>query len=413
MNVENLTFSSRLRALLTLASACALIAVSFAVAPAGGQDLQSQLDSKESQLDAEKEKAGVLSTELERYSDQVNQLAGEVAVLRNREAVVQAELEEVQARLRDERQRLESLAGQLHRSLGVLRNRLVSIYRSGEPDVLTVMLESDGFDDLVSRYEYLQRIQDQDAAIVGRVRGLRNESRDTIARIEDARDEIAAKKAELERTRIQLEAREAELAAVRDQKASALDSVRTNIEHLEGDIGDIQDDIQAQLQAATSPESSTVAPLPAGPIQGGSSGFIWPVNGPVTSPFGPRWGRMHEGIDIAVPSGTPIRATKAGNVVLAAPTSRLWQLHLCRSRRWPLLLLRASVELRDQRRRQRCSRRGDRLCRLHGQLLRRSPALRDTHQRRRGRSARLPLDRRAEVGVISDEHRRRARGPGP
>ena len=321
MNVENLTFSSRLRALLTLASACALIAVSFAVAPAGGQDLESQLESKESQLDTEQEKAGVLSTELERYSNQVDQLAGEVAVLRNREAVVQAELEEVQARLRAERQRLESLAGQLHRSLGVLRNRLVSIYRSGEPDVLTVMLESDGFDDLVSRYEYLQRIQDQDAAIVGRVRGLRNESRDTIARIEDARDEIAAKKAELERTRIQLEAREAELAAVRDQKASALDSVRTNIEHLEGDIGDIQDDIQAQLQAATSPESSTVAPLPAGPIQGGSSGFIWPVNGPVTSPYGPRWGRIHEGIDIAVPSGTPIRAVKAGNVVLAAPTS--------------------------------------------------------------------------------------------
>ncbi len=321
MNVDNLTFSNRLRALFALASACLLVAVSLAVGVASGQDLQSQLDSKEAALESEKDKAGVLSTELERYSDQVDQLAGEVAVLRNREAIVQAELDEVKARLRSERQRLESLAGQLHRSLGVLRNRLVSIYRSGEPDVLTVMLESDGFDDLLSRYEYLQRIQDQDAAIVGRVRGLRDESRDTIARIEDARDEIAAKKAELERTRIQLEAREAELAAVRDQKAVALDSVRTDIERLEGDIGDIQDDIQAQLQAATSPESSTVAPLPAGPIQGGSSGFIWPVNGPVTSPYGPRWGRMHEGIDIAVPSGTPIRAVKAGNVVLAAPTS--------------------------------------------------------------------------------------------
>lgn len=321
MNVENLSFSNSRRALFAFASACVLLALSFAVSAAGGQDLESQLDSKESQLDTEKEKEGVLSTELERYSNQVDQLAGEVAVLRNREAVVQAELDEVQARLRAERERLDSLAGQLHRSLGVLRNRLVAIYRSGEPDVLTVMLESDGFDDLLSRYEYLQRIQDQDASIVGRVRGLRNESRDTIARIEDARDEIEAKKAELERTRIQLEAREAELAAVRDQKASALDSVRTGIEKLEGDIGDIQDDIQAQLQAATSPESSTVAPLPAGPIQGGSSGFIWPVNGPVTSPYGPRWGRIHEGIDIAAPTGTPIRAVKAGNVVLAAPTS--------------------------------------------------------------------------------------------
>jgi len=199
----------------------------------------------------------------------------------------------------------------------VLRNRLVQIYRSGRPDVLTVMLESDGFDDLISRYEYLRRIEQQDADIVGRVRTLRNISRDTVARIEAARDEIAARKAELARTRAALEEREAELAAARDQKAAALDVVHSNIEKLEGDIGDIQGQIQARIQAAS---STSTAPLPAGPIQGASGGWIWPVNGTVTSPFGWRWGRMHEGIDIGIPAGTPIRAAKAGSVILAAPT---------------------------------------------------------------------------------------------
>ena len=116
---------------------------------------------------------------------------------------------------------------------------------------------------------------------------------------------------------MQLEAREAELDSVRDQKAAALDQVRVEIDHVEGDIGDIQDQIQAQIQSAS---ETPTTPLPAGPIQGGSSGFIWPVNGPVVSPYGPRWGRIHEGIDIAVPSGTPIRAVKAGNVILAAYT---------------------------------------------------------------------------------------------
>ncbi len=61
--------------------------------------------------------------------------------------------------------------------------------------------------------------------------------------------------------------------------------------------------------------------------------MIWPVNGPVVSPFGMRWGRLHAGIDIAVPAGTPIRAAKSGSIVLAAPDLGLRQLHLHRPRR--------------------------------------------------------------------------------
>jgi murein DD-endopeptidase MepM/ murein hydrolase activator NlpD len=305
----------RARSALT-AGLLAVLVVSVAVA--SGQDLGSRLSDKQTALSQQKEEEGVLTTQISRYSERVDQLAGEVAVLRNREAIVEQELREVRARLRREKDRLEQLKGHLHRSLNALRTRLVAIYRSDEPDALTVILESDGFDDLVNRYEYLRRIEERDASIVDRVRFLRNDSRSTVERIEAARDEIAAKEAELERTRVELEARQSELDDARDRKATALDQVRTDIHRLEGDIADIQGDIQAQIQAAT--ETSTT-PLPAGPIQGGASGYIWPVNGPVTSPYGPRWGRMHEGVDIAVPAGTPIRATASGTVILAAYTS--------------------------------------------------------------------------------------------
>jgi murein DD-endopeptidase MepM/ murein hydrolase activator NlpD len=298
----------------------AAIACAIAVSPVGGaiaQDLQSQLDAKRSQLDEANQQEGVLSSEIAHYSERIDQVAGEVAVLRNREAIVQAQLDEVKARLRREKHHLEILEARLGRSLKVLRDRLVAIYRSDEPDALTVILNSDGFDDLLDRYEYLKRIEEQDASIVNRVRGLRDETRDTVERIEAARDEIAARKAELERTRMELEAREAELDAVRDRKQGALDEVEATQQRLEGDIGDLEGQIQAELQAA---QSETTAPLPAGPIQGESaSGFIWPVNGPVVSPFGMRWGRLHAGIDIAVPAGTPIRASKSGTIALAAP----------------------------------------------------------------------------------------------
>jgi murein DD-endopeptidase MepM/ murein hydrolase activator NlpD len=55
----------------------------------------------------------------------------------------------------------------------------------------------------------------------------------------------------------------------------------------------------------------------AGPIRRGSGRLIWPVNGSFTSPFGTRWGRLHAGIDIAAPTGTPIRAADSGTVRLA------------------------------------------------------------------------------------------------
>lgn len=46
-------------------------------------------------------------------------------------------------------------------------------------------------------------------------------------------------------------------------------------------------------------------------------GYIWPAQGVLTSRFGPRWGRMHQGIDIAGPVGTPIVAAAAGTVIFA------------------------------------------------------------------------------------------------
>jgi lipoprotein NlpD len=44
-------------------------------------------------------------------------------------------------------------------------------------------------------------------------------------------------------------------------------------------------------------------------------GFLWPITGEITSRFGPRGTTFHDGIDIAAPEGTPIRAVEEGEVL--------------------------------------------------------------------------------------------------
>jgi murein DD-endopeptidase MepM/ murein hydrolase activator NlpD len=102
-----------------------------------------------------------------------------------------------------------------------------------------------------------------------------------------------------------------QLASARADKRGALADVRSSRVALEGDLAALEKE-QARVQAALQGAGQTFD----GPIKHGSGALIWPVNGPVVSPFGMRWGRLHAGIDIAVPSGTAIHAAGAGRVVL-------------------------------------------------------------------------------------------------
>ncbi len=56
-------------------------------------------------------------------------------------------------------------------------------------------------------------------------------------------------------------------------------------------------------------------------LTAGVGGCIWPTSGRVTSGFGTRWGRLHAGIDIGAPTGTPIWATKEGTVIFSGVQS--------------------------------------------------------------------------------------------
>ena len=77
--------------------------------------------------------------------------------------------------------------------------------------------------------------------------------------------------------------------------------------------------LQLPIGQVVSPDLPPLSPadayLPNSPAR--FDGYIWPAEGVLTSGYGMRWGRMHRGIDIAAPTGTPIMAAAPGVVVTA------------------------------------------------------------------------------------------------
>ncbi len=222
-------------------------------------DSRSQLDQKQSQLQHAKDREGVLSTTIQKYGDQLDQLRNQVASLRNQISIAQAQLNKKEAELKEAKVRLEQLRAKLKRSLRVLRQRLVGIYESNSPDAMTVILNSHGLRDMLTRYDYLQRIQSQDTSIAVRVKSLRNQEKQTVDRVRAARNAIADKKAQLEQSQAALEAKQSDLADAQAKDQQLLGQVKTTQDHLEGDIGTISDQIASQLQAQQQAEAAQAA----------------------------------------------------------------------------------------------------------------------------------------------------------
>jgi murein DD-endopeptidase MepM/ murein hydrolase activator NlpD len=318
-----------------------------AVAAASLQDRQQQVESRiaalRDSIENAKNREGVLSSEIRSASADIGSLEGRIDVLTGVVAELQAELDESRTRLEalerkleEQTRRLEFLVEQHQLAQEALEERLVALYETDETSTLEIVLQVNSLSDLLEQLDYFTALGEQDKEITARLEGLRDDMRVARAETAETRKEVAVVTAELEdKTAEQQAARDAlvaeqnALAAARDQKQGLLSSVREerhdheeNLEEMQAASASIAEQIrEAQAAAAAAAGQSSSSGSSGGgggsPVAPSSSGFIWPVSGTLTSGFGWRWGRMHEGIDIAAPSGTPIHAAAAGTIIYA------------------------------------------------------------------------------------------------
>ena len=151
-----------------------------------------------------------LTATIAEQNREIDSMLGEVSELRRKQAAAAAELEEKQAELdaataalEKEEAHLEAVRKKLQRALGVLRQRLVSIYESGSPDVVNAILESEDWSQMAAQTEYLSRIQSYDDEVVERVKTLRDEVRAAVDRLTEkrGRDRSSARRGRRDRAR--------------------------------------------------------------------------------------------------------------------------------------------------------------------------------------------------------------------
>ena len=228
-----------------------------------------------------------------------------------RQAVVAAEaqvasIESELARTIEQTTRLET----------VVRERAVAAYMRPQQSNLEVVLDSASLADAGRRQQMLTQVANTNRDAIDELRAVREDAEIKREQAETARQRAADRRKAAER---QVQA----VASARAEKVRAEKALEGRIAAFQAEVDGLSREEAAltsliqQREAAARERASrsagAAAAAPAGRVSG--AGLIWPVRGSVTSEYGPRWGRMHEGIDIAAPTGTPIRAAKAGEVI--------------------------------------------------------------------------------------------------
>jgi septal ring factor EnvC (AmiA/AmiB activator) len=314
------------------------LALLVMASPGSGQDpeLQRQILESQRRLEAIREERARLQAEMGQIRGRVRDASTELRNIEQQLSASRSVLAEVDfqadvsgVQVRETTAELLRTREKLKEDKAILHRRLRDIYKRGPLHSLRVLLGADSFADLLTRHRYLQIIASYDRALVDHVTQLERALEEHNRQLEEGLAELGrlrqTKLGEVAELRSVERERQAALGQFQDRERQAL----TRLEQLDADearMTDLIDDLERRrLEEERRRALSGVGREGPSTLSGADAGSLdWPVEGELLYRFGRerrpngtvlRW----NGIGIQAPTGTPVKAVKAGSVVLAGP----------------------------------------------------------------------------------------------
>jgi peptidoglycan hydrolase CwlO-like protein len=316
--VARATFAAGLGLLIALALA---IGSSPSHAASEGQ-LQQQLSAGHGRVSSLQGQVNAVSGKLSQLNSSIGRLEAQISRIQADLDAKRAQLVKLELQLNAARKRLAELEAFEARGELSLSRQVVNMYESDRPDLMTVVLESTGFRDLLERIAFAQRIQRQDVQIVTQVRRARRQVAAQAVRLgslevrqQKLTEQVLHERNSLAGAQVSLVQQRISVAREREAKAGQLASARDQVASLQSQLNKLQAAQAAPPAAASSGSgSSSSTGQTTGTPAGSSGGFTFPLPKDAASP--PSTWSLDQGVDISAPGDAPEFAVCSGTIVL-------------------------------------------------------------------------------------------------
>ncbi len=227
----------------------ATAALGIAFAGAKDPSLKDKIDAARSDAGQLSNKVNSQTAQISSLTEQAHQAGARAMELNAQVQTAQARSDQLAKQLDAAERRLDQLRGQYAAAVKQLDQRLVSIYESDAPDYVTVLLDSNGFDDLSTRTDYLNALHDADMRIAKKVASLRDQMAQHTHQVADLKQQSDAEAQQLSADKSSFLASEQAANKSAAAVAQARSGTQASLSDAQSHVSDLEQQIAEQRAA--------------------------------------------------------------------------------------------------------------------------------------------------------------------